>query len=291
MNAESTRLVEYLLLELNVLNVQDIERQLRNIGARSVHAQVKRWLLTVARNYILNMEAGSAATEFEPVTGRGPRKGQRSDIPSQLPDWVNRDLSQKRTVHFFQKAQPRRRQLWKDIELVVDWFNTLDKADPVLNRIDRISFDQAKEQANRWWASISENPWAHVKDKPPTVMSFKDGWKWVQLVKPLHFKREGEVMRHCVGSYYSNYAKGQRMYYSLRDPNNEPHITVETETGGGKQTKTLQIKGKNNGKPNPKYQPYLREFLKQNRITIHGDAQNVDKEDTIKGHLEPAQPA
>ena len=74
-----------------------------------------------------------------------------------------------------------------------------------------------------------------------TVMEFPDGFKWVDLGSHACLSRESDIMGHCVGgelnpetdmrdadtSYWPLVEKGAVRILSLRDPKNEPHITVE----------------------------------------------------------------
>lgn len=258
------------LLELNVLNVQEIERHLKQLGARSRYPQVKKWLLTVARKYILNkIGDDEASKEYEQLTRRPRRRDQFSTMPDEVPEWVGRELERGGSVHFFKDIQPRTRRLWNDIEAIIDYFNhTLSPDDPVLNRLDRISFDQARADATAWRDAILSNPWKHVRDKPPVVMDMGGGWRWVELTTPVHTKREGQLMNHCVGG--GGY-RDRGHLYSLRDPENMPHITIHEVDG-----RTSQIKGNSNQKPDKKYQRYLRPFLQKMGIAISGDSQNVD---------------
>src|SRR5262245_54256600 len=111
-----------ILLEFNVLNLEHIERELRNLAARAVTPQAKKWLQTVARNYIVNLEGGEADAEYEPYTTKRPKKGIHTDMPEpeKLPDWAKRTIGDKSgEIHFFNPAQPRRRALWQDLETIV----------------------------------------------------------------------------------------------------------------------------------------------------------------------------
>ena len=259
------------LLELNVLNVKEIERHLKQLGARARYPQVKKWLLTVARKYIINKaDEATQAQEYEPLTKRPRRKDQYSTMPDEMPDWVSRDLAQDRAVHYFKDIQPRQRQLWKDIENIIDWFNAEASADdPALNRLDRVSFDEALRQAKTWRAAIDENPWKFVKDNPPVAMEMGKGWRWVKLETPNHTRREGQLMNHCVGG--GSYQRSD--LYSLRDPENVPHITMEVHPT---TNSTKQVKGNSNKKPAPEYQKYIRPFMDEMGITLEGDSRHVD---------------
>jgi hypothetical protein len=267
------------LLELNVLNLQQIERELRNMAARAIHPQTRKWLMTVARNYIINLEDQEMESEYEVYTPKRPKGGIHTDMPepTKLPSWAQKAIGSGQPVHFFNPAQPRRRDLWKAVENIVDWFNTFPKDDPSLNRLDRISFQKARESATQWREAIDANPWGHIKDRPTVYKTYDDGMKWVKMTSEMHLKREGQLMGHCVGNggYSQNMRKGTAEYYSLRDPSNHPHITVEVYVQGN-QRSVHQMKGKQNAKAVARYQPYLRDLVTQPGWVISSDHDKVD---------------
>jgi hypothetical protein len=197
--------------------------------------------------------------------------------PDKLPDWALKAVDAKADIHFFNPTQPRRRKLWQDLEIVADWFNTWKADDPALSRIDRVNFPQAREQARAWREEINKNPWLHIKDRPPVYKTYDDGMKWVLLITEMHMAREGNLMHHCVGgsSYVNQMKQGVSEFYSLRDPKNEPHITVEVRVASGIRH-ALQMKGKQNAKAIPKYQPYLRDLVTQQNWSVKGDSSYVD---------------
>lgn len=264
---------------MNVLNIEEIERELRNIAARTVHPATRRWFDTVARNYILNLEGSDADLEYQHYTTKRPKKGIHTDMPEpeKLPEWAQKALENKTDIHFFNPAQPRRRELWQDLETIADWFNTWKSDDPALARIDRVNFPDAREQAKVWRDEINKNPWLHIKDRPRVYKTYEDGMKWVILSTDMHLAREGNLMHHCVGGHgYAHAMKqGASEFYSLRDPKNEPHITVEVRVVNG-QRQAWQMKGKQNAKAIPKYQPYLRDLVTQPGWTVKGDTSYID---------------
>jgi hypothetical protein len=266
-------------LKLNVLNTHEIERELRNIAVRTIRPETRRWFDTVARNYILNLNGSEADSEYQAYTTKRPKKGIHTDMPEpeKLPDWAKRAVEEKKTIHFFNAVQPRRRQLWIDLEIIADWFNTWAKDDPALGRIDRVNFPEARAQAKAWRDEVNKNPWHHIKDRPPVHKTYEDGMKWVQLTTEMHFAREGSLMHHCVGGngYVHAMKQGTSEFYSLRDAKNEPHITVEVRVKNG-QREAIQMKGKQNAKAIPKYQPYLRDLVTQPGWTVRGDNGYVD---------------
>jgi len=58
------------------------------------------------------------------------------------------------------------------------------------------------------------------------VKDFGNGW----TIKRLHhdsLEYEGVEMGHCVGGYCAPVERGDVHIYSLRDPKNKPHVTIE----------------------------------------------------------------
>ena len=85
-------------------------------------------------------------------------------------------------------------------------------------------------------------------------------------------------MQHCVGSYAEAVGEGGDIY-SLRDPHNNPHATIE---GDGKII--YQIKGKQNKPPVKKYVPYIRKFIEKFNFHSVGDLETLGLVD-IDGKL------
>ena len=76
-----------------------------------------------------------------------------------------------------------------------------------------------------------------IKDLPTPITYNKD-YKWLELKHPTDpaitkeaLKSEGNQMGHCVGThcdYYDGVMNGSKQIFSLRDANNKPHVTIET---------------------------------------------------------------
>jgi hypothetical protein len=76
-----------------------------------------------------------------------------------------------------------------------------------------------------------------IKDLPMPITYNKD-YKWLELNHPTDpkitkdaLKSEGDQMGHCVGThcdYYDGVMNGSKQIFSLRDANNKPHVTIET---------------------------------------------------------------
>ena len=145
----------------------------------------------------------------------------------------------------------------EEVEHILDFF--VSDAKP--KRLARVSYEQAKVAAEKWNAALIKKAEkiTEVPQDTETVLDFKDGFKVVKLIGKNAYEREGYLMRHCVASYYGS----DKVIYSLRDANNEPHCTMEQDQ---------QIKGKGNGDVHPKYIDYVVKFLKKVGMTV-GDSE------------------
>ena len=87
-----------------------------------------------------------------------------------------------------------------------------------------------------------------------------EGWTIQEIRTENDLKVEGseEKMNHCVGDYFNDIAKGKSKIFSLRDPHNEPHVTIETDGAG---THVKQIRGKKNHEPKPLYKQMIAEWI------------------------------
>jgi hypothetical protein len=90
----------------------------------------------------------------------------------------------------------------------------------------------------------------------PVVYDFGDGWT-VQELPPEALEAEGEVMQHCVGTYCDQVRAGETVIYSLRDPQGQPHVTMEVRDG-----RFQQIYGKQNQPPKDEYAARVRAFIR-----------------------------
>jgi hypothetical protein len=93
--------------------------------------------------------------------------------------------------------------------------------------------------------------------------AFPDGWTVQKLLTDKELEEEGKVMRHCVGGYCEQVKAGESIIYSLRDPENQPHVTMEFKP---EEERFTQVFGPENTEPDPVLRPYLVEFIQQ----VHG---------------------
>lgn len=153
--------------------------------------------------------------------------------------------------------------------------NLLFRRLETMQTADREGFNDIMQQSAQFAHEVEENPYKFSNIKPTVVHRFEDGYTWVHLHTQLQFEQESDQMHHCIGNagYWNKFEQGRGNYYSLRDPNGIPHVTIEVDTG--RPPSILQIRGTNNSRPAPRYQPYLRPFFNAQGWRV-ADAYNVD---------------
>ena len=133
-----------------------------------------------------------------------------------------------------------------------------------------MSYKEANESSKRWVKTMIKKG-ADLEDVEDVdydiVLDFKDGFKLIKLKSELAFKREGNLMAHCVSSYFDKSSE----IYSLRDSRNMPHCTLEIPKGAKSFN---QCKGKGNGPIHHKYIKYILEVMKNFKIDMRDTEMN-----------------
>lgn len=136
---------------------------------------------------------------------------------------------------------------------------------------------------------------------PNTNQPNEKGFRWVEIKKPEGLPDqeatkvlkdalayEGEIMKHCVGSYCSRVEKNTRVF-SLRDVYGRPYTTIEVSPSVVSDVKTgkdkevgfgiNQIKGILNGKPSEEAMPFINDFVQNNQWDYIKDARHTSLSD------------
>jgi hypothetical protein len=128
------------------------------------------------------------------------------------------------------------------------------------------SVDHAIREADRYFSDLnkkfSKAAQAQTEGDIKTVLDFGDGYKIVELLTQNALKLEGPKMGHCVGggAYDDGVEKGTTKIFSLRDKNNEPHVTFEADIA---KNTLKQCKGKEDKPAVALYMPYVEAFVRQ----------------------------
>ncbi len=165
------------------------------------------------------------------------------------------------------RHQPQTSEKWLDLpEDVLDieetehlFLRLRDWANSVLPRLASFSLDQAFTASEEWHRAVSGQGKGLVYDNTGEVIhDFGDGWTIRTVKTPNDLKVEGTIMQHCVASYAGVVEQGRSRIFSLRDPNNMPHVTIELK---GDTNEVVQVQGKQDKKPIEKYRERVGEWL------------------------------
>ena len=147
-----------------------------------------------------------------------------------------------------------------DSETLGHWADWFKSKSPTRRGVDimQLTTEDMVNKIGEWDEELAANMDQAVADEGAgeVVYRFPDGWT-IRDVKPEECGDEGEQMGHCVGSYAERVRRGDMTILSLRDPNNNPHITMEVLPDGT----VNQIQGKENKIPIGKYRRKIRTFI------------------------------
>lgn len=230
----------------NIINNDEVDAFCNDQVER--YPALKVWITKVLRKWLIQ---------------KAPATKYTSTPQSGMPDWL-RNAIENNTAE----------------SVVIDGA-LIDRLTPILDYLSsmieekantdqtRISFDQAERGAEKWHASMAKRAEKNarraapiVEDGSKVVRTYPDGYYWVQVFGKQSMKREGDLMGHCVGrfNYFNENLAGRKEIYSLRDPDNGPHCTIEINKNKERVT-IYQIKGKANLEVKDAYLPYVKDFL------------------------------
>ena len=232
----------YISISANVYNLDALQQWLQSFGVRQ---NIQQWLSTTVRKYII---------EDENLLLKLPKT---SSLVEDGPEWALKALKNG-TLFYFDSRKLSVSILRQDLEHAIGWLRTF----PDKKKFN-VSVEEAIQQGNLY--ITTRNKMASDKEGDTLVLhTFKNGWKIVSCLDSQSLKREGKIMQHCVGNdeqdYIQRVSAKTLQIWSLRDPSNQPHCTMEYSV---RDQKVQQIKGKQNKGVVKKYQHYVVEWLKK----------------------------
>lgn len=162
----------------------------------------------------------------------------------------------------------------EDFMIYVDLFNRINEIEDWVRaeniEIASYTAKQAIEQSDRWHRQSAQEGknkkyqegTSNVVYGPTWKNSKYNGWTIKEIKTPNDLDVEGYLMDHCVGSYADLVAQGDANIYSLRDPGNKPHVTIEAKIFDN-DIDLRQIKGKSNSEPKSEYKAMVKEWFQE----------------------------
>jgi hypothetical protein len=169
-----------------------------------------------------------------------------------------------------------------EIRNMLDWYRQ------ELPDLNSYTLDRALDASAEWHATAFKGEGEYdPKDREVVWGPFwKDaegrdikewhGWTIQDVQSKNDLEAEGNKMDNCVGGYCGPVSEGISVIYSLRDPDNNPHVTIEIDETG-KYIK--QIYGKSNSEPKDEYKDIIRHWIASDDNSPSVSQEEVDPAD------------
>jgi hypothetical protein len=224
--------------ERNMYDVDEIDDWLEYLARDQEIDEIKTWLQTRFRKYIINdcpfANLITEVPEFAPSwLSDALERGEEVYTIDISSDSALRNLVTK-LMDFLEEICPSR-EFYKFIKL------------PIGDLIQRYAAYQTKR------LKIDGIELEH---------KYSDGFKWVRLLTRDAIENDGEELANClrIHTYLSTMAviRGEEIYYSLRDPNDHAKAMMNFYP---KRNEFGEIRGLANGEVPEKYRTYCIDFL------------------------------
>lgn len=214
------------------------EELFNKLVLKAANPQVKQYVDKTLRTYIINDYPTNKLHVQKPDD----------------PDWVDKAVSRGDKIYDVDVSP-------KDETRFLHWVDYLNTLPPATIR--GISIKQLEKKVTDWdskLASAKTKKQVQVTEGVKPIKTYPTGYTWVELTGRDALALEGDKMGHCVGGddYVKQVANGSTKIYSLRDKKDEPHVTIDYSTY---KNIIVQIKGKSNNPPIPKYHEYIIDFV------------------------------
>ena len=217
----------------NIVNIQEVKDYLDSV--RSENNEIKKWLNTVVKNYIIKTHSNIVPLSEEEL----------SNIPFKNKEGLSRVILDE--------------ELKGKIEHIMGFLSE----QPIRSWVN-VPFDEMYRLANEYLAKkIKEEEIDLNYDNTKILYESINGYKWVEVLDGASLKREGKLMNHCVGFFVneSHLEQNNEVIYSLRDDKNQPHLTMKYSPN---LNSVVELKGNSNSyidSNNFRYLEYLQDFL------------------------------
>lgn len=233
-------LTRYFVVARNVINVKDIEAYLKD--KETGNEEIDRWLNTSFRKYMINTFDKVKPYEVKPTD----------------PDWMQKATDPLMEVELNQDTDDK-------VQHLLDYLKAYLTDNPG-KKLANLQADEALKKSTEWLAALMKKKTDEEKEGVDYNLIKNYGeYRWIDLISENALAREGKLMGHCVGGYWSQVSKGGTKIFSLRDKMNEPHCTIEYLP---RQKEIQQIKGKQNAGMVEKYRQYVIDFLNTPLVPI-----------------------
>lgn len=220
----------------NAVLSDETKNILAELADLASNATVKKWVANRFKKYLIE-EYGSEIYS--------PREDDAA--------WVKEALDNGETVYYVSVSEDD----YTRYKQYIKYLNTLPQ-----KQVVGLSVADVVKRYDSFFKKQNADETEGVK----TVYKFSNGYRVVELMTEKALQLEGKRMAHCIfkPEYWARIKFGLQRHFSLRDRQNDPHVTIEYNIEDNKVT---QIKGYRDEKPRSQYYPMLVEFLES--LTKH----------------------
>lgn len=204
-------------------------------AAHAISDKFSIWIANVAKN---NLEAGETPLEFLTKEREHLEKivklFKTPNKPKMEGKWALKNLDYRRSSYLF--------AMWN---YITDWAEHPDVPSVDLTQY---TWDEAEEASRDWHNSLRGGGKVdNIDDGAKLIHKFPDGYYWA-MTESFSCTKSGKSMQHCAT------ASEIDMYLLHLRKNNEEFLTADWHP---KEKFIIQLKGKQNDKPVPKYYKYI----------------------------------
>jgi 2'-5' RNA ligase len=184
-----------------------------------------------------------------------------------LAPWLFREAKKGR-VHYTGRGWIGPEGYVLDLGHIADWF---ESNSPTRRGTDIMQLDinALGDKIEAWDEELAAEMDQQRQMQGTVMHDFGDGWTVRRVDDAAQANDEGSAMGHCVGGYGHDIRSGNVGIFSLRDPQNQPHATVEIRPNSHDDKglalpdngKVHQIQGKQNSEPNEEYRSRLSNWF------------------------------
>jgi len=165
-------------------------------------------------------------------------------------------------------------ELGRKLSEIKDWKNANDNV-----QISSHTLEQAIAASDQWHKMMAEKGQNLIYEEKNIVYGPNwdneefNGWTVQEVRSENDLKVEGNRMHHCVAGFCDAVESGEKKIFSLRDPGNEPHVTMEVSPD---MKEAAQIQGKSNSEPKPLYKSMIKEWFSKPGTPEYFVDDNID---------------
>lgn len=271
--------IKEILLELNVVNTDEIKKEIASRYVLPGSPEIQAWFNKQFYRWVINNEKLAHQIHKDSKYYRA----RNENYPGNKKYWWVKDaLDNNQLIYKIEmntRVQNQANRIYKWLFYIEGKVDFDSESRKIISKLPRLTVPEAIKKSNLHTKEMEQAQIDSVQqDKNyKVVMKFNDGYSVVKMLSGDCKDLEGDIMQNCITK---NYKAGQKIIlYSLRDPNNKAHVTIETiqnpmynrqpkKTKTTYETVVIAIKGKQNRAPIAKYVPYIKAFISKFKFKV-----------------------